>query len=39
MEIPFDKKIARTYSEGNVLVDVDADYLKKFYNLLETFDI
>ncbi|MDA3882725.1 MAG: ATP-binding protein [Bacteroidales bacterium] len=39
MEIPFDKKIARTYSEGNILVDVDAGYLKKFYNLLQTFDI
>ncbi|MFW5852278.1 MAG: P-loop NTPase [Bacteroidota bacterium] len=39
MEIPFDKEIARTYSEGNILVDVDSGYLKKFYNLLQSFDI
>ncbi|MFO7868517.1 MAG: ATP-binding protein [Bacteroidales bacterium] len=39
MEIPFDKKIAKIYSEGKILVDVDEGYLRKFYNLLQTFNI
>lgn len=33
MEIPFDASIARTYSEGHLLVDSDVSYQKKFHQL------
>lgn len=33
MEIPFDARIARVYSEGKLLVDEDINYLEAFNNL------
>lgn len=36
MEIPFDAKIARIYSEGKLLVEEDAIYLAQFINLYKT---
>jgi MinD superfamily P-loop ATPase len=36
MEIPFDARIARIYSEGKLLVDEDETYVERFLNLYET---
>lgn len=36
MEIPFDKEIARVYSEGNILVEGNHDYNNLFLKLLKT---
>jgi MinD superfamily P-loop ATPase len=36
MEIPFDVRIARIYSEGRLLVDADDIYMERFMNLYKT---
>lgn len=36
MEIPFDREIARIYSEGQILSDIKPEYAKKFYELVQT---
>lgn len=36
MEIPFDKEIARIYSEGKLLIEENEDYSLKFSDLLKT---
>jgi MinD superfamily P-loop ATPase len=36
MEIPFDKNIARIYSDGKILAEQDITYQQLFYKLLET---
>lgn len=38
MEIPFDKEIARTYSEGRLLVEENPDYQGRFIKLLKTIE-
>lgn len=38
MEIPFDKEIARIYSEGKLLVEQDQKYFDKFIKLLRTIE-
>lgn len=38
MEIPFEKEIAKIYSEGNLLVEDRKDYFDKFINLLRTIE-
>jgi MinD superfamily P-loop ATPase len=38
MEIPFEKEIARIYSEGYLLVEKNPDYQKKFLNLLRNVE-
>ncbi|MBN2744880.1 MAG: ATP-binding protein [Marinilabiliaceae bacterium] len=35
LEIPFDREIARIYSEGQILVNCNEDYLKQFEQLAE----
>jgi MinD superfamily P-loop ATPase len=39
MEIPYDKNIARIYSEGKLLVETDTKYRDKFIRLLKTIEL
>ncbi len=38
MEIPFDREIARTYSEGHLLVEEKPEYQHQFIELLKTIE-
>jgi len=38
MEIPFDREIARIYSEGHLLVEDNINYKTQFLDLLKTID-